>query len=110
VTFARLEVRNSRISFPLLTPSTVGRLPASKGGAAYTPINVISLVAAVLVRLGGMATERLHGLVFHLSLAKENAAEEESIEAITHLALYAGRPKAMSAMAVAKQVFRGGTD
>ncbi len=31
--------------------------------------------------------------------------EEELIEAITHLAFYAGWPKAMSAMAVAKQVF-----
>lgn len=43
--------------------------------------------------------------------AKENCAtEEDLIEAITQLAFYAGWPKAMSAMAVAKQVFRGGTD
>jgi 4-carboxymuconolactone decarboxylase len=47
-------------------------------------------------------------LVFHLGLAKQNGAtEEELIEAITHLAFYAGWPKAMPAMAVAKQVFRG---
>jgi 4-carboxymuconolactone decarboxylase len=47
-------------------------------------------------------------LVYHLSLAKQNGAtEQELIEAITHLAFYAGWPKAMSAMAVAKQVFRG---
>jgi alkylhydroperoxidase/carboxymuconolactone decarboxylase family protein YurZ len=32
--------------------------------------------------------------------------EGELIEAITHLAFYAGWPKAMAAMAVAKQVFR----
>ena len=50
-------------------------------------------------------------LVYHLGLAKENGAtEEELIEAVTHLAFYAGWPKAMSAMAVAKQVLRGGTD
>ena len=50
-------------------------------------------------------------LVFHLGLARENGAtEEELIEAITHLAFYAGWPKAMSAMAVAKQVFGGGPD
>ena len=50
-------------------------------------------------------------LVFHLGLARENGAtEEELIEAITHLAFYAGWPKAMSAMTIAKQVFRGGTD
>jgi len=50
-------------------------------------------------------------LLFHLGMAKVNGAtEEELIEAITHLAFYTGWPKAMSAMAVAKQVFRGGTD
>lgn len=31
----------------------------------------------------------------------------ELIEAITHLAIYAGWPKAMAAMTVAKRVFRG---
>ncbi|MDT7702708.1 MAG: 4-carboxymuconolactone decarboxylase, partial [Pseudonocardiales bacterium] len=46
-------------------------------------------------------------LVYHLGLAKDNGATEtELIEAITHLAFYAGWPKAMSAMAVAKQVFQ----
>ncbi|MCW2654405.1 MAG: 4-carboxymuconolactone decarboxylase [Mycobacterium sp.] len=46
-------------------------------------------------------------LVFHLSRAKENgASEQELIETITHLAFYAGWPKAMSAMAVARRVFR----
>jgi 4-carboxymuconolactone decarboxylase len=45
-------------------------------------------------------------LVFHLDLARQNGnRESELIEAITHLAFYAGWPKAMSAMAVAKQVF-----
>src|SRR4051812_48316627 len=46
-------------------------------------------------------------LVFHLGFAKQNGArEEELIEVITHLAFYAGWPKAMAAMSVAKQVFR----
>ena len=45
-------------------------------------------------------------LVFHLDYARQNGATEtELIEAITHLAFYAGWPKAMSAMAIAKQVF-----
>ena len=49
-------------------------------------------------------------LVYHLGYAKDNgAAEEELIAAITHLAFYAGWPKAMAAMAVAKKVFRGDT-
>jgi Carboxymuconolactone decarboxylase family len=39
---------------------------------------------------------------------KENrVTEQELIEAITHLAFYAGWPKAMSAMVVAKRMFRG---
>jgi 4-carboxymuconolactone decarboxylase len=50
-------------------------------------------------------------LVFHLDLAKQNGnTEDELIEAITHLAFYAGWPKAMAAMTVAKRVFRGDND
>ena len=33
--------------------------------------------------------------------------QDELVEAITHLAFYAGWPKAMSAMTVAKEVFEG---
>lgn len=45
-------------------------------------------------------------LNFHLAFAKQNGAtQEELVEAITHLAFYAGWPKAMSAMTVAKNVF-----
>src|SRR5439155_24363552 len=66
-----------------------------------------SLVTVAALTTSG-STEQL---VFHLGLAKENGAtEEEPIEAITHLAFYACWPKAMSAMTIAKQVFRGGTD
>lgn len=45
-------------------------------------------------------------LVSHLTLAKQNGLTEVEIrEAITHLAFYAGWPKAMSAILVAKKVF-----
>lgn len=45
-------------------------------------------------------------LVNHLELAKKNGVtESEIIEALTHLAFYAGWPKAMSAIQVAKRVF-----
>ena len=47
-------------------------------------------------------------LTYHLGLARENGVTEaELIEAITHLAFYAGWPRAMAAMTVAKQVFAG---
>ena len=50
-------------------------------------------------------------LVFHLGYAKQNGnTEAELVEAITHLAFYAGWPKAMAAMTVAKRVFRGDND
>jgi 4-carboxymuconolactone decarboxylase len=62
-----------------------------------------------LVTVACLATSgNTEQLVYHLGLAKENGAtEEELVEAITHLAFYAGWPRAMSAMAVAKRVFRG---
>ena len=42
----------------------------------------------------------------HLRLAKQNGlTETELTEAIVHLAFYAGWPKAMSAIQVAKEVF-----
>jgi 4-carboxymuconolactone decarboxylase len=47
-------------------------------------------------------------LPFHLNKAKENGLTETELkEVITHLAFYAGWPKAMSAITVAKQVFEG---
>src|SRR4051812_46155381 len=59
------------------------------------------VTVAALTTMGN--TEQLG---FHLGLAKDNGnTETELIEAITHLAFYAGWPKAMSAMAVAKQIF-----
>ena len=60
-----------------------------------------------LVTVAALATAgNTEQLVFHLGLAKENGnTEAELIEAITHLAFYAGWPRAMAAMGVAKQVF-----
>jgi 4-carboxymuconolactone decarboxylase len=59
------------------------------------------VTVSVLATLG--ATDQL---VYHLGLAKENDnTEAELIEAITHIAFYAGWPRAMSAMTVAKEVF-----
>jgi 4-carboxymuconolactone decarboxylase len=63
-----------------------------------------SLITVAALLTGGNTEQ----LTFHLTYAKQNGlTEAELIEAITHLAFYAGWPKAMSAMTVAKQVFRG---
>ncbi|MGQ4668556.1 carboxymuconolactone decarboxylase family protein [Metabacillus halosaccharovorans] len=61
-----------------------------------------SLITVASLLTGGN-TEQLKS---HLNLAKQNGLlEEELIEAMTHLAFYAGWPKAMSAMMVARDVF-----
>jgi 4-carboxymuconolactone decarboxylase len=64
-----------------------------------------SLITVAALVAGGNTGQ----LTFHLDYAKKNGlTEQELIEAITHLAFYAGWPKAMSAMTVAKDVFAAG--
>lgn len=61
-----------------------------------------SLITVAVLSAGGN-TEQLGS---HLSRAVENGlTQDELIEAITHVTLYAGWPKGMSAMGVAKQLF-----
>jgi 4-carboxymuconolactone decarboxylase len=53
-----------------------------------------------------IALNRPDQLRFHLKYAVENGVkEEELIEAVTHLAFYAGWPSAMSAIMIAKEQF-----
>jgi len=53
-----------------------------------------------------VAMNRPDQLRFHLNFAVQNGVKkEELIEAITHLAFYAGWPNAMSAITIAKEVF-----
>lgn len=61
-----------------------------------------SLITVAVLTAGGN-TEQLG---FHLGRALENGVtQDELIEAITHVTLYAGWPKGMAAMGVAKQLF-----
>lgn len=61
-----------------------------------------SLVTIAALTAGGN-TEQLG---FHVGLGLRNGlTQEEIVEAITHLAFYSGWPKAMSAIATAKQAF-----
>jgi 4-carboxymuconolactone decarboxylase len=62
-----------------------------------------SLVTVTALVVGGNTEQ----LPFHLNRARENGVTEaELIETITHLAFYSGWPRAMSAITVAKEVFR----
>jgi 4-carboxymuconolactone decarboxylase len=63
-----------------------------------------SLITVAALVAGGN-TEQLVG---HLARAKANGLSETELkEAIVHLAFYAGWPKAMSAIGVAKKLFEG---
>jgi 4-carboxymuconolactone decarboxylase len=73
----------------------------NRGGLAARDRSLITVAALVA---GGDADQ----LRFHLGRARENGlSETELIEAITHLAFYAGWPRAMTAITVAKQVLGG---
>ncbi len=64
-----------------------------------------SLITVTALLVGGNVDQ----LRFHLPFAVQNGVtQEELIEAITHLAFYAGWPKAMSAMTIAKELFGNG--
>jgi 4-carboxymuconolactone decarboxylase len=61
------------------------------------------ITVAALITNGN--TEQLSG---HLARARENGVTDEQLkEVIVHLAFYAGWPRAMSAIAVAKNVLNG---
>lgn len=63
-----------------------------------------SLITVASLITGGN-TEQLRA---HLERAKQNGLTETELkEVVIHLAFYAGWPKAMSAITVAKQVFGG---
>jgi 4-carboxymuconolactone decarboxylase len=92
--------------FGEFAPALVGFTDDTLFGQVWTrpelsPRDRSLITVASLVTSGATAQ-----LVGHLARAKANGVtEDELIEAITHLAFYAGWPKAMSAMAVAKEVF-----
>ncbi|MET1044923.1 MAG: carboxymuconolactone decarboxylase family protein [Microbacteriaceae bacterium] len=55
---------------------------------------------------GLLAGDNIEQLEFHLPLAKTNGVTETELqETIIHLAFYAGWPKAVSAMTIAKRIF-----
>jgi 4-carboxymuconolactone decarboxylase len=63
-----------------------------------------SLITVAALIAGGNSEQ----LPFHLTRAKDNGLTETELkEVITHLAFYAGWPRAMSALFVAKRVFEG---
>ncbi len=69
------------------------------------PVRDRSLITVASLITSG-STEQLRG---HLQRAKDNGLSETELkEVIIHMAFYAGWPKAMSAITVAKEVFAEG--
>jgi 4-carboxymuconolactone decarboxylase len=61
-----------------------------------------SLITVAVLAAGGDTAQ----LEFHLGRAVENGVtQDELVEALTHITLYAGWPKGMAAMGVAKKLF-----
>ena len=83
-----------------LDRNVFGRLHREVGDCLFEPLGHVPVGVTKEVHESGhqdgAKDERVH---------QNGATETELIEAITHLAFYAGWPKAMSAMAIAKQVF-----
>jgi len=101
------EPSGARQAFGDFAPAFVGFTDDVLFGQVW-PRPQLSLKERSLVTVAALTSSgNTDQLVFHLGLAKDNGAtEDELIEAITHLAFYAGWPKAMAAMTVAKQVFQ----
>jgi 4-carboxymuconolactone decarboxylase len=71
--------------------------------AELSPRDRSLITVAALIATG--STEQLPG---HLARAKANGLTDAELkEVITHLAFYAGWPKAMSALTIARQVLDG---
>ncbi|WP_207940992.1 4-carboxymuconolactone decarboxylase [Enterococcus sp. DIV2402] len=59
-----------------------------------------------LITVASLLTQGVPQLEAHLNIAKQNGVtKEEIVELITHLAFYAGWPKAWSAFNLAKEIF-----
>jgi 4-carboxymuconolactone decarboxylase len=87
-------------------PALVGFTDDVLFGQVWTRTELSPKERSLITVASLTATGNTDQLVYHLALAKENGATEtELIEAITHLAFYAGWPKAMAAMTIAKNVF-----
>jgi 4-carboxymuconolactone decarboxylase len=102
------EPSGAQKAFGDFAPSFVGFTDDVLFGQVWTREQLSPKERSLVTVAALTASGNTDQLVYHLGLAKENGATEvELIEAITHLAFYAGWPKAMSAMTVAKQVFHG---
>ena len=59
-----------------------------------------------MITVASLLTQGVPQLVAHMKIAKQNGVtKDEMVELITHLAFYAGWPKAWSAFSLAKEIY-----
>ncbi len=75
-------------------------------GEVWDREDKLSLRDRSLITVASLMTQGVPQLEAHLNIAKQNGVtKEEIVEIITHLAFYAGWPKAWSAFNLAKEIF-----
>jgi 4-carboxymuconolactone decarboxylase len=97
----------AELMFGDFAPALVGFTDDVLFGHVWSRTAELSAKDRSLVTVAALTTTgNTEQLGFHLGFAVQNGnTKEELIEVITHLAFYAGWPKAFAAMGVAKQVF-----
>ncbi|MFD1318004.1 carboxymuconolactone decarboxylase family protein [Loigolactobacillus zhaoyuanensis] len=59
-----------------------------------------------MITVASLLTQGVPQLAAHMKIAKQNGVtKDEMVELITHLAFYAGWPKAWSAFSLAKEIY-----
>ncbi|MEW1824107.1 carboxymuconolactone decarboxylase family protein [Streptomyces sp. NPDC088196] len=94
-----------REQFGDIAPALAGYSEDVLFGQVWEGSDLSARDRSLITVAGLISTGSTEQLAFHLGRARENGlSDEELIGTITHLAFYAGWPKAMSALTVARTV------
>ncbi|BAP85786.1 4-carboxymuconolactone decarboxylase [Paucilactobacillus hokkaidonensis JCM 18461] len=75
-------------------------------GEVWSREDKLSLRDRSMITVASLLTQGVPQLDAHMKIAKQNGVtKDEMVELITHLAFYAGWPKAWSAFALAKEIY-----
>lgn len=76
-------------------------------GEVWSREDKLSLRDRSMITVASLLTQGVPQLEAHMTIAKQNGVtKDEMVELITHLAFYAGWPKAWSAFTLAKEIYR----
>ena len=102
----KTEPSGAQKAFGDFAPAMVGLTDDVLFGQVWERTELTAKERSLITVASLLTSGSTEQLTYHLGLAKDNGATEDELkEAITHLAFYAGWPKAMTAITVAKDVF-----